>query len=692
MTPLTASESVQRLGRLVRKELVEIFRDRRTIITLVLMPLLLYPLLSVAFQQFFLASSIDPNRNVVYRFGFPSENEANVFLQFLRYGKRIREHREPSMEPAQEQAGAKLVPFVVAEPDKAVRAGEVDLAVRLKNADGFAQPLQRDMVLAADITFLSNNPAALGAMALVERRLAAVHERNLELRLDLPGATPKVALVHVSRNVLAVTGGDSMISLAALVPLILILMTMTGAVYPAIDLTAGERERGTLEILVAAPVPRLSLLFAKYVSVFSVAVLTAVVNLVSMVLTLLFSGLSQVLFAGGGLTPLLVLQLLGLLLLFAAFFSALLLSLTSFARSFKEAQAYLIPLMLASLGPGLIGMMPGIELEGPLAAAPLINIVLLARDLVKGGADPGWAMVVVVTTLAYAAAAITLAARVFGAEGVLYNEQSGWSDLWRRPSSEQPAATLAAALWCLALMIPAYFAMQWFVRPEDISAVAPWNLAADGIVGVVLFAGFPLVSAYLGRVRLSEGFGLAPVGPAALLGALLLGLSLWPLLLQLLSLLPGGDAERAMLLVQIFKDYPALALANVVLHALVEELFFRGYLFGALRHHLSRRATIVVSALLFAHWHLVLGWKQFLPSTLMGLVLGRVRADTGSLFPGMLLHACHNAILVALAIYAPAMDQLPMTWLVVGAMGTCAGAALVWWGSHGPARRTSSET
>ena len=119
-----------------------------------------------------------------------------------------------------------------------------------------------------------------------------------------------------------------------------------------------------------------------------------------------------------------------LLLLFAAFFSAVLLSLTSFARSFKEAQAYLIPLMLASLGPGLIGMMPGLELEGPLAAAPLVNIVLLARDLVKGAADPAWALIVVATTLAYAAAAIAVAARVFGAEGVLYNEQSGTNPNW----------------------------------------------------------------------------------------------------------------------------------------------------------------------------------------------------------------------------------------------------------------------
>ena len=415
-TALTTRASIARVGRLVRKEWIEIIRDRRTIITLVAMPLLLYPLLSVAFQQFLLASTIDPHRAATYRFGFAREHEATVFGQILKYGEQLLQKRSAPTGNGEKppQPSPKLIAGVPPDLDKAVRDGEVDVAVHLTNADRFHLPLTADIKLRGNMEFLSNNPAALGAVTLVERRLAAVHEHNLAERMREPNAEPKVALLRLSRTALAGAGGSGLISLAALVPLILILMTITGAVYPAIDLTAGERERGTLEILVAAPVPRLSLLFAKYVSVFSVAVLTAVVNLVSMVLTLLFSGLSQVLFAGGGLTPLLVLQLLGLLLLFAAFFSAVLLSLTSCARSFKEAQAYLIPLMLASLGPGLIGMIPGLSLEGPLAVVPLVNIVLLARDLVQGGADPAWALVVVVTTLAYAAGAIAVAARILG--------------------------------------------------------------------------------------------------------------------------------------------------------------------------------------------------------------------------------------------------------------------------------------
>ena len=142
-----------------------------------------------------------------------------------------------------------------------------------------------------------------------------------------------------------------------LIPLILVLMTVTGAVYPAIDLTAGERERGTLETLIAAPVPRLGLLMAKYVAVLTVALLTALVNLAGMTITAHSTGLAASLF-GGGMTLDVVIKVLLLLALFAAFFSAILLALTSCARSFKEAQAYIIPLMLVCLVPGVLCLLP----------------------------------------------------------------------------------------------------------------------------------------------------------------------------------------------------------------------------------------------------------------------------------------------------------------------------------------------
>jgi ABC-2 type transport system permease protein/sodium transport system permease protein len=202
-------------------------------------------------------------------------------------------------------------------------------------------------------------------------------------------------------------------------------MTITGAVYPAIDLTAGERERGTLEILMAAPVPRVSILLAKYVTVLTVALLTALINLGMMTATFLVLGIGPGLLSTGPRVFLVLVEVLGLLILLAAFFSAVLLTLTSLARSFKEAQAYLIPLMLVAITPGMLSLLPDLRLEGVYLWVPLLNIVLLARDLLDGVASPAAAGLVVLITLGYAVIALVLAARIFGQSAVPSGDE-GW--------------------------------------------------------------------------------------------------------------------------------------------------------------------------------------------------------------------------------------------------------------------------
>ena len=161
-------------------------------------------------------------------------------------------------------------------------------------------------------------------------------------------------------------------------------MTVTGGVYPAIDLTAGERERDTLETLMALPVPPFRLLLAKYVAVVTVTLLTGAMNLLAMFTTVLAMQLETVLLGASGLSLALAGKLALVLAVFALFYSALLLALTGSTRSFKEAQAYLIPLMLLSISPGLMLLTPGWTLNLGTAAIPIVNMLLLARDVLEG--------------------------------------------------------------------------------------------------------------------------------------------------------------------------------------------------------------------------------------------------------------------------------------------------------------------
>lgn len=693
-----------RVLRLARKELREILRDRRTIVTLIAMPILLYPLMSVLFLQFSLATRPLAKTTPIYHVGVLTTIEADLLKERLEHGKQAlrRGKPAPNDKPAATPPQIELLrqtspakqPRTAAEHAEALdelkpllHSGDLDLIVVIPGLDYAADPRQRsssERALPCRVYSLSSSVRAREAMTYLERLLAAANEDDLKNRLNFPGAMPRITLLSVEEVVLAAPTEDSLLSLSALVPLVLILMTITGAVYPAIDLTAGERERGTLEILVAAPVPRFELLTAKYMSVVTVAVLNAVVNLVCMTITLRLSGVDALLPGIKQLSFVLLLQVFALLLLFAAFFSAVLLCLTSFARSFKEAQAYLIPLMLASLAPGIMAMMPGLKLGGVLTVLPLVNIVLMARDLFEAGVEPVAGTIVVLTTLMYALAALSLAARVFGAESVLYSEQSSWADLLRRPDDPQATASIPAMLWCLALMVPIQFGLVALLR-----VLGPFPPIAGIVlqvgINVLLFGLFPALFVYLGRVQLHSGLGLAMPRPVALLAGLELGLALWPLeLFLLLHLVDLGGLERFGSVVESVKQTRESVgwgvLAIVVVPAVLEEFFFRGLLFNALKARSGAVVTVGVTALLFGATHVILGGaiglERFLPSTALGLILGAVCWRTGSLWPGMLLHVCHNAMLVAVD-----PKEVPWPWVAASLAGAAIGALLLWrWG------------
>ncbi len=538
------------------------------------------------------------------------------------------------------------------------------------------------------------------AATFVEKHLALASEKLLESRLKRQGVTQRALPLRTVTRPIDDSESASFagsISIAAVIPFILIMMTVTGAVYPAIDLTAGERERGTLEVLMAAPIPRVGILLAKYVTVLSIALLTAAANLLAMTVTIAVSGLGPMLFGNSGISPGVIAAVFGLLLLFAAFFSAVLLVITSSARSFKEAQAYLIPLMLASLAPGMLSLLPDVELSGILLVTPLANIVLLGRDLIAFKASGPATLIVVVTTLLYAAAAIGLAARIFGDESVLYSSQGTWSDFFRRPHEPQTAPTVAAGLVCLALLFPAFFLLLNLVG--HVGDEITRQLVLEALITALLFGGIPLAACRMRRIPIAPAFRLPRAALPVMIAVAIVGLSFWTIIQEAVVLIQHWrDVTLDPKLVALLKEYaaklrslPVLAimLAMAVVPAFFEEAFFRGYLFGALRSRMTPAATIVATAITFGLFHVIapnpLASERLVSSTLVGLVLGWVRWRTGSLLPGILLHAVHNGLVILLAYYEPQLkalgvgieqeQHLPVVWVAAGAMTACLGLA-----------------
>jgi ABC-2 type transport system permease protein/sodium transport system permease protein len=344
--------------------------------------------------------------------------------------------------------------------------------------------------------------------------------------------------------------------------------------------------------------------------------------------------------------------------------------------------------MLVSLAPGMLSLIPDVTLSGVLLVTPLANIVLLGRDLLEFKATGPATLIVVASTILYAAAAIGLAARIFGAESVLYSSQSGWSDLMRRPREPQTAPTVTAGIVCLALLFPAYY--LFFNLLGSLGDDVAGQLAMGVIMTAVVFGGIPLAACRLRRVPVGPAFRLPDASRFVFIAAALVGLSLWTICHETVVLLHGHDVTLDPKLVERLQEYvtnlrsipmPIVVCAMAVVPAFFEESFFRGFLFAAFRSRTTPAAAIVFTAIAFGFFHWIspslMASERFVSSTLVGLVLGWVRWRTGSLLSGILLHALHNGLLVLLLYYEPELTaqgigtspetHLPKLWIAVGA-------------------------
>ncbi len=707
-----------RIWRLCLKELRETLRDRRTVTTLLLMPILVYPLLSVALNRLLFSARVSTGPRVFY-VGVTTEKDRVAFEEAIQLGQAIQKQR-PAQSILVERRDPKWLRDLKSEPDpkpeepavfrismaplsleSVVVAEDVDIGIVAESESAGPAENAQELRYRFRVLYRQDDGKSESALREFQNILQLVNDiqsRALmeKMHVSFPPAT-KLMAEPVRGSSTAGSG------LTTIIPLVLLLMTITGAVYPAIDLTAGERERGTMEALIASPVPRYELLLSKYVAVVTVAMLTAIANVGAMWITMQASGMGKVLFGDSGFSLFAVMQILPLLLVFACFFSAILLALCSFARSFKEAQAYLIPVMLFSLAPGVLSLMPGIEFTPTLAIVPLVNVILLSRDILTGTAPFLPATAAILSTIVYAAAALGLAARLFGMDATSHGAEGSWGDLIRRPTLRRDLPRLDHMAFYLAALYPVYFVLTNVLgRFETISLST--RLWLNFIVTTALFLVGPLLFSLYRRMRTTTTFKLRIDRVyliVALLGAVLLSTALWMGAHELFLLsewfgwktLNAEQMEAAKSTKDQLQQLPLVVILITMAlgPAVAEEFFFRGFVLSSM-HRLSAIRAIVFSSLLFGLFHVMTGsvmsLERFLPTTFLGLVLGFVAWRTQSLFPSIVLHTLHNGLLFTAAYHDKWLmergwgmvegKQLPTTWIAYGITATLIGLVLVW--------------
>ncbi len=692
------------------KELVDILRDRRTLIAMIVVPVLLYPLLMLGSVQAISAqeSAIRTDTTVVV--ATPDQRQKEFLEHLIREDGNVLEreaevadNRTPDDEKRPEAFRAK-VRVATRDLESLVRAREIHVGVEFPNYADFDRDVGQ---LKVRPVFDSEEArSSLAARWLIEM-LDRVKLRERERRCELFGIPLKAIEPIVIESAQLATAGSI---LSQILPLILVLMTITGAIYPAIDLTAGERERGTLETLMVCPVPVIHLIVGKFLVITTIAILGAVLNLASISATVYFGGFQEV-FSGSeeASLPFAVFPVILLTLIpFAIFFSAVLIAVSSYAHTFKEAQNYVTPIILAALVPAGIAALPASKLAGAMLVTPVANMVLLTKELLLGasagriiGGNVTWTAMawVLGSTVLYAGAAVAVAAKVFGTESVIFADtgsiRSAFARRLIRPT-RYPSVSMVALV--VALLFP-----FWFYLQNSLNTAADGDIVAflrgTSIWMPVFFVGAPLLVLLYWKVDVAATWRLAAGRLKFYFAAVLIGLTAWvPLhemfLLQT-KLVPipeqilGAEASFVAALKSIS---PWLALLMIaVIPGTCEELLFRGFFMGGLRSVAGKWTSILVSACVFGVFHL---YFFKIPLTIaLGIVLGYLCWQSRSIWPAVLAHVVHNGFVVVrtrldldgLLGIDPENPRahLPATVIIVGVLGMVFALVLCYGGKKG---------
>ncbi|MDB5335573.1 MAG: Abortive infection protein [Planctomycetaceae bacterium] len=510
---------------------------------------------------------------------------------------------------------------------------------------------------------------SMAAYMGVSDALKSWEEKILQQRLELAGlpkSLPKP--VNPVREDLASEAQIGAVMWSKLFPALLVIMSMTGAFYPAIDLCAGEKERGTMETLLICPAKRIEIVFGKFLTVLCFSVSTAVLNLISIGMTgqhmaSLMQRAPGVHMAGPPEFPpwYALCWIIILLLPLAAMFSALCLALATFARSSKEGQYYLTPLLMVTLGLTVFCVSPGIELNLFYSVMPIAGVALLLKGLLLTPQDMTiylYAIPVLVTSIAYSLLALWWSVDQFQREEVLFREAERFElKLWLRHlmRDKEPTPTFAHAMFCFVLIMMLQFASFKYLSRAAMNASGTLDTAQTMKVMLVqqlaLIASPALMMGIMLTTSVWQTFRFRLPSLKMLGLATILAISAHPLSLMLAASLqwffpplPDGIAQLTNGMGDPRQPLWMILLPFAIAPAFCEEVAFRGFMLSGLARHGRTWLAIVISSLSFGIMHMIP--QQVFNAALLGIVLGIVATRSNSLWPCVIFHFCFNALAV----------------------------------------------
>jgi len=388
------------------KEVLDSVRDSRTIFLMIALPLVIYPALFTG-MGYFERTMREKQEEAAVSVAIVNAEDAPGLLAFFKEQDKLNVQVVPKSKESDAAAMireriAKVTLIVPGEFETTLERGKAkELEVLYDGAD------MNSLVARDRITSLLNEYGN----GIVRQRLAS---RGLDVSiLETVKANPKNVATAREMGAFAI---------GTIVPFLLIILMSAGAQHTAIDVTVGEKERSTLETVLATSASRTEIVFGKFAAVLLFSFATAIMGLIGLLLTM-YSGLSfmsaiaeEKLSVSGGTILILILSLVPVMI----FLSAAFMAIGCFAKSIKEGQTYSSYFYMAIMLAAVVTIFPGLEIGPKGYAVPLIGVLFLEKEVLMGSFDIVHIVTASLSTLAMAVGAIFLSVKLFSNEKVMF--------------------------------------------------------------------------------------------------------------------------------------------------------------------------------------------------------------------------------------------------------------------------------
>ena len=401
-----ADGSAMRIKQIAKKEVVEFARDWRTIIAIIVIPLLMFPLLFILFPVL-LQSEAAELQSLELELTIQTDNMPDNLSSIINQSSIVISYQELPVLSDLSQPGEDL---------ERLRNGSVDAILRITESED---------IWYYSILHMSTSEQSREAKSRLLYDLNEWEENETAARIESGGLDVNSTLNplrwdgEVALADAATSGEQAGMALSMFIPLVLSVWTFSSAIQPSIDMTAGERERGTLEALLSLPCTRLELLFGKWLAVATITGVGVLLQIFGLLFAIGYLASSSIL-GVPELSPVTILLIIGAIMLFAVMVVAIELALAMRSHSVKEAGSILGPAIMLIIFPALFTQVINLDgIESFWFAIPVVNVLLALRELLMNRIITGHIIIWVGTSIFYAIMAAKYASMQFKREDIV---------------------------------------------------------------------------------------------------------------------------------------------------------------------------------------------------------------------------------------------------------------------------------